>query len=107
MFREIVPGPLSKCQSEWTLSRSPCVPVSVEWQQVAETREGETNAQLRCTVVWTLSRYIQWVLRQDNDGQYLAPLVERVLNATLDHNKQARRTARLLVASTNRICPCG
>lgn len=68
---------------------------------MAETREGETNAQLRCTVVWTLSRYIQWVLRQDNDGQYLAPLVERVLNATLDHNKQARRTARLLVASTN------
>lgn len=33
-------------------------------QQVGETGDTETNAQLRCTVVWTLSRYIHWVLRQ-------------------------------------------
>ena len=57
-------------------------------QQLDDKAGLEANPQLGCTVAWTLSRYIRWVLEQDNDPVYLAPLVERLLRTMLDHNKK-------------------
>ena len=62
-------------------------------QQLDDKAGMATNPQLGCTVAWTLSRYGGWVLEQENDAAYLAPLVERLLGAMLDHHKKVQQAA--------------
>jgi hypothetical protein len=70
-------------------------------RQLEDTRDGESNPQLRQITVWTLSRYTQWVLRQQQDDQYLAPLIERILNTMLDHNKKVGHGHMLISLSVS------
>ncbi|GAB5035916.1 transportin-1 isoform x3 [Nannochloropsis oceanica] len=62
-------------------------------QQLDDKASMTTNPQLGCTVAWTLSRYSGWVLEQENDAAYLAPLVERLLGAMLYHHKKVQQAA--------------
>lgn len=62
-------------------------------QQLDDKAGLATNPELGCTVAWTLSRYGVWVLEQNNDAAYLAPLVERLLGAMGDRHKKVQQAA--------------